>query len=92
MLSRQTIFIFILILLMAGCATHDPVINTVIQEVKIPIAIPCSAIIPPSPKFNFDSIVITDNIYDKVKALLADRKIAKGYEIELSAALNSCVN
>lgn len=79
-------------LLLVGCATDTPPgINTVIQKVEIPIAVPCKAEVPPKPDFNFDKLSIDQDIFEKSKAALADRKLHIGYEIELLAALNSCI-
>lgn len=74
-----------------GCATTEPVINTVIQEVKVPVAVPCSVAIPVKPEYNFDKVTVDKDIYKKTQAILADRKLRQGYEVELEAALNSCV-
>ena len=78
-------------LFLVGCATDGPVIQTVIQKVEIPIAVPCKAIIPTKPEFSFDKLSEDQDVFDKTKSLLADRKLHLGYENELSAALDSCV-
>ena len=79
-------------ILIAGCATTEkPVITTVIQKVEVPIAVPCKVEIPAKPAFNFNELKEEQDIFDKVKALLADLKLHAGYEEELNAALNSCV-
>jgi hypothetical protein len=80
-----------LILLLAGCATTTPGINTVIQKVEIPIAVPCKVEIPTKPVFNFGTLTIEHDIFDKTKSALADIRLHIAYEIELLAALNSCV-
>ena len=87
---RNNILIFSIILL-SGCATTEPVINTVIQRVEVPIATPCKALVPVKPDFNFDKLTVEQTVFDKTKALLADRKLHMGYEGELLTALNSCV-
>lgn len=76
--------------ILSGCATCEPVIKTVIQTVEVPVSIPCKTEIPVKPEFNFDSINENQDIFDKTKALLADRKLHIGYEGELEAALKSC--
>jgi len=80
-----------LAIFLSGCATTDPVINTVIQKVEVPIEVPCKAIVPTKPDFNFDKVTLDQDVFEKTKALLADRKLHQGYEIELLAALNSCI-
>ena len=86
-------FIILLSLsLLAGCATTTPpVIDVKTQEVDIPIAIPCKALVPSKPEFNFDKVTPEQDVFDKTKALLADRKLYLGYTAELLAALNSCI-
>lgn len=79
------------IVLLGGCATTEPAINTVIQTVEVPIAVPCKASVPLKPDFNFDKLSTDHDVFDKTKALLADRKLHMGYEGELLAALTSCI-
>jgi hypothetical protein len=78
--------------LVSACATtpREPVINTVIQKVEIPISVPCKAETPILPEFNFDKLTEEDTIFDKVKAILADRVLRDAYEEELRIALKSC--
>lgn len=77
--------------LLGGCATTTPPgINTIIQKVEIPIAVICKAEIPTRPDFNFDKLSPDQDIFDKSKAALADRRLYSGYETELLAALKSC--
>jgi PBP1b-binding outer membrane lipoprotein LpoB len=90
MQSKLLIAAFVLFL--AGCATDTPPgINTVIQKVEVPIAVPCKAEVPVKPDFNFDKLAPEQDIFDKSKAALADRKLHIGYETELLAALKSCM-
>lgn len=76
--------------LLGGCVTTNPVIQTVIQRVEIPISVPCKTETPVAPEFNFDKVTEEQDIFEKVRALLADRILHKAYETELSAALKSC--
>jgi hypothetical protein len=93
MLKLNKILLPILIVFLAGCATKpvDPVIQTVIQKVEVPIPVPCNATIPAVPEFGFGSLLETDSIFLKVQTLLADRELHLGYETLLLAALESCV-
>lgn len=87
----QNNILIISVLFLAGCATtQEPAINTVIQKVEIPISVPCKATIPTKPDFNFDKITSDKDIFDKTKALLADRKLHLGYEGELLTSLTAC--
>lgn len=84
-------FILLLTLIFAGCATDGGVVKTVIQKVEIPIAVPCKVKVPSKPDFNFDKLTEQQDIDEKTKSLLADRKLHLGYEEDLSAALGACV-
>lgn len=78
-------------LALAGCGTTKPVINTVIQKVEIPIAVPCKATVPAKPDFNFDKLTVEKDLFDKAKAALADRQLHLAYEAELLVQLNGCI-
>ena len=85
---------FLMLLLplsLIACATTDPTISVETQIVKVPVAVPCKAAIPVVPTFSFDTIDPAQDIFEKTKILLSDRKLHLGYEAELLAALNSCV-
>jgi len=84
--------ILLSVLLLAACQTPQPGINTVIQKVEVPVAVPCKEAIPPAPAFNFDKLVPSTDIFGQVQALTADRLLHQGYEEKLSAALTACVN
>ena len=79
------------IAILSGCATTEPVINTIIQKEEVPVAVPCKVDIPVKPAYNFDKVTADQDIFDKTKALLADRKLSQGYEGQLLAALSTCV-
>ena len=88
---QNKLFIVIFAALVSACATDGPVINTVVQKVEVPIAVPCKAVVPDAPDLNFGKMTPDQDVFDKTKALLADRKLQFGYEAELLAALNSCI-
>lgn len=75
---------------LVACGTTQPVVKIVTQQVEVPIAVACKTETPVEPVFNFASITETNDIYDKTRALLADRALHLGYETELLAALKSC--
>lgn len=87
---QNNFLILVAAMVLTGCATNTPGIETVIQRVEIPIAVPCKAEIPARPNFNFDSLTIEQDIFDKTKAVLSDINLHIGYEAELLAALKSC--
>jgi hypothetical protein len=80
----------VLVLMLSACATPEPIIKTEIQTVKVPVPIPCATEIPLKPDFNFDKLSLDKDIFEKVKALLADKSLHLGYEKELLTALKSC--
>ena len=67
-----------------------PTIQTVVQKVEVPIAMPCVVEIPVTPDFNFDKLSQDNDIFEKTRAALADLQLHKSYETELLAALKSC--
>lgn len=71
---------------LAGCAAPWPVV----QEVKIPVPVPCKT--PPieRPVFAVDTLPIGAEIWDQMRALRAERQQRIGYEIELEAAVSAC--
>ena len=88
MLSKISIILSVVIL--SACATDKPVIQSVSQKVEVPISVPCKADVPSTPVFNFDSLTVDKDIFEKSKVLLADRELQKAYSAELLAALKSC--
>jgi hypothetical protein len=80
---------------LSACTTPrqpDPVINTVIQKVEVPVYVPCNITIPEVPAFGFGSLKESDSIYLKVQILLSDRELHLGYEHLLSTALKLCTD
>ena len=62
------------IILFAGCAsTPQPGIQIQTQKVEVPIAVPCKAVVPLTPAWNFDKLTINQDIFFKDQVLLADR-------------------
>jgi PBP1b-binding outer membrane lipoprotein LpoB len=86
----QNKLILLAALFISGCATDAPVINTVVRRVEVPIAVPCKAEVPAPPIFNFDKLDPNQDIFEKTRALLVDRRLHMAYETELLASLNSC--
>lgn len=84
-------FILLSCIFLTACATTKPVIDVKTQTVLVPVTTPCKAEVPNKPDFNFDKITQEQDIFDKTKAILADRKLHLGYEAELLASLNSCI-
>jgi len=87
----QNKLILLIVLFLAGCATDGPVIQTVIQRVEVPVAIPCKATVPTRPEFSFENLTPEQDIYEKNKSMLSDRKLHLGYETEILTALETCI-
>jgi len=88
---KNSFSLILMVSLLSACATPAPGIKVVIQKVEVPVVMPCKAVIPDLPRYNFDSLTVDDDIFIKNKALLADRLLHLGYENELSVALISCI-
>ncbi len=80
--------VLILSILLAACSTNPS--NTKPVEVLVPVQVPCKITPPNKPDFAVDNLGIGEDIFDKVKALLAERKQRQGYELELEVAIKSC--
>lgn len=68
-------------LVLTGCAPHyTPV------RVEVPVAVPCRA-----PAVNEPTMPPPgETLFDKVKSLLAEIELRKGYEAELRASVDAC--
>ena len=90
-MQTKLLLSFLTLLTLVGCATtKEPVITTIVQKVEVPIAVPCKVEIPPTRDWNFNKITAEMDIFEKVQALLADRRLHLGYEAELKASLGTC--
>lgn len=88
---KRNLIILASALVLAGCASPtQPGIKTVIQRVEVPIAVPCKVETPAKPDYHFDKITVENTLFEKVRAILADRKLRDAYEAELEAALGAC--
>lgn len=77
---------------LVGCVTCEPCIEKPPKEVKIPVPVPCQVQNPEKPTLSFPTIKEEDDIFTKVKVLLADKILQEGYTIQLETALQSCKN
>lgn len=90
-MNRNKIIIGTISLILVGCAA-TPIDSTkvVIKYVDVPVPVPCNTPIPDEPEYNFPKLTTDASIFEKVKALLADRTLDKAYNLELTSALKSC--
>lgn len=85
-LSLSGILAVILSFSLAGCAGMAPKV----QEVKVPVPIPCKIEAPERPLFAVDGLPIGSDIWEQMKALRAERQQRIGYEVELEAVVKAC--
>lgn len=71
---------------LAGCASLTPKV----QEVKVPVPVPCKVDSPERPAFAVDGLPSGSGIWEQMKALRAERMQRMGYERELEAAVRAC--
>jgi hypothetical protein len=91
---KSNLLILSCAILLSGCALFNkpqPGIEVQTQKVEIPVAVPCKAVVPKVPSWNFDKLTTANDIFTKDQYLLADRQLHLGYEDQLLAALNSCI-
>ena len=68
---------------LAGCAA-------VPQRYEVPVQVPCRVTVPEKPVWATESLKPDADIFDKVKALLAERRQRQAYETKLEAAAKAC--
>lgn len=69
-------------LFLAGCATKEPI------TIKVPVPVPCVTEQIKEPIY--PTVSEDAGIFERVKVLLAERELRKGYEAKLKAALAAC--
>ncbi|QEU06357.1 hypothetical protein [Pseudomonas oryzihabitans] len=80
-----------ILVLNAGCA-GQPVAEPEprVVRVEVPVQVPCRVKAPAMPAWAAEGLRREDSLEVKVRALLAERRQAKGYITELQAAVTSC--
>lgn len=74
-------FFPLIFLALTACSTKT-------VEIKIPIPVPCITETIAEPTYPI--IKQEAGIFERVKVLLAERELRRGYEIKLRAALSAC--
>lgn len=74
------------LMLLAGCATPPPV-----QQVKVPVYVPCVSAAPVRPLFAASSLASDASDGEKVLAIARDLPLHLKYEGELEALLFGCL-
>lgn len=80
-----------LVVALAGCGAQrvaEPEPRVV--RIEVPVQVPCQVKAPAVPAWAADGLRRDDSLEVKVRALLAERRQAKGYIKELQAAVTSC--
>ena len=78
----------VLVLLLAGCASREPVVRTV--RVEVPVLVPCKTREVVVPPWAASGLKKSDSLEVKVRALLAERRQRMAYERQLSASVFAC--
>lgn len=81
-------------LVLAGCAGQpvpEPEPEPRVVRVEVPVQVPCRVKEPAVPAWAADGLRRQDSLEVKVRALLAERRQAKGYIRELQAAVRACL-
>ncbi len=73
---------------LAGCATTSEPIKTV--EVKVPYRVPCVVPTPAQPAWVVPAVPKGADVFEQMRALLADREMAFAYQKEMESALWAC--
>ena len=71
-------------LVLVGCGHRVP------ERVLVPVEVPCKVDVPAEPAWATKSLPADADIFDQVRALLAERKQRIAYERLLRAAVMSC--
>lgn len=79
-----------LVIALAGCAGRAAEPEPRIVRVEVPVAVPCRAEPVAVPPWAAEELRKTDSLEVKVRALLAERRQARGYIRELVAAVEAC--
>lgn len=83
------------LLLLVSCAAFEPKVEWVPYQVKVPIAVPCSATVPPEPDWATKAMPHVDPATGEgldvaVDKLVIEREQRMGYEEKLKAATDGC--
>ena len=74
---------------LAGCATKGER-PTEVVEVKIPVRVACTVATPVQPSWVVPAVQKGADVFEQMRALLADRELSFAYQNELESALVAC--
>lgn len=72
------------LVVLTGCGPRIP------ERVLVPVEVPCKVDVPAKPVWATKALPADADIFDQVRALLAERRQRQGYERLLEAAITSC--
>lgn len=79
---------WLVLLLLAGCASQ-PIAYAPIKE-SVAVAVECKIEAIPTPEWPTQALNDKNTLFEKVRAVLAELSLRKGYEAQLEAAVKSC--
>lgn len=84
------VLLLVVVVTLAGCAGQAVEPEPRIIRAEVPVAVPCRTDPVPVPPWAADGLRKTDSLELKARALLAERRQARGYIRELLAANEVC--
>lgn len=90
LISALPIAVMLGCLSLAACATKPPERIVRVQEVKVPVRVPCRPPVPPVPAYADEAVSLDAGIFDLVRALLVAREQRKAETAELRGAIAKC--
>lgn len=75
----------LLAVFLAGCGT-----TRIPDVVRVPVPVPCEVAVPAEPEWAVVDLTPRSTIYEKVRALLAERRQRVAYEAQLRATIEAC--
>jgi len=86
----MTKYSVIFIMLLTGCSSNPPAMDSKTQIVKVPVPVPCKINAPAKPVALVKNLKKEDPLDTKVAAVAAENERRKAYEKELEAAIKEC--
>ena len=86
----KALIILASVLLLTACSTTRDVVKIETVEVKVPVLLPCPVQVPERPDYITHTVPEDASIFEKMVALLSDRKLSMAHEEELTTLLRTC--
>lgn len=77
------------LVLLAGCQSAPTIVKEPV-EVQVPVSVPCKIETPAAPAWALSAVPTDANVYEKVRAALAELDQRVAYEGQLLAAIAGC--